>query len=106
MGKRIRNAKNGKRKSIQPDMVGHPEQPDGRTQYFPTYQCNSKRAIERFFRLHPFSPKSAKKLPKKQAQSVLSLCELNALVEAMRRRVDDQKRDHKRTLRKAGRSDK
>jgi hypothetical protein len=59
-----------------------------------------KRRIERFFRRQSFPPKSVKKPSKEQSGRVLRLCELNALVEAMKRRGDDQKREHRRTLRK------
>jgi hypothetical protein len=66
-----------------------------------TRRPDYKARIERFFRRMPFPPKPVKKPAKEQSERVLSLCELNALVEAIKRRVDDQGREHRRTLRKA-----
>lgn len=67
---------------------------------------NSKRAIKRFFRLQSFPPKAAKKLPKEKPRTALRLSDLMAFVEAGRRRVDDQRQEHMRTLRRAGRDGK
>jgi hypothetical protein len=67
------------------------------SQYRPYY----KRTIERLFRLQSFPPKATKKPPKEQTKAVLRLSDLNAVVEAIRRRVDDQRRDHQRTLRRS-----
>jgi hypothetical protein len=66
------------------------------SQHRPDY----KRRIERFFRRQSFPPNAVKKSSKEKSERMLSLRELNALVEAMKRRVDDQKREHRRTLRK------
>lgn len=72
-------------------------QPGHVSQYRPNY----KRAIERFFRLQSFPPKATKKPPKEQTEAGLRLSDLNAVVEVMRRRLDDQRRDHQRTLRRS-----
>ena len=79
-------------------MVSRTETLDPRVADAHPHRPNYKRIIEQFFRPKSFSPKAVKKLPKEQPGPVLRLCELNALVEAVRRRVDDQKREHKRIL--------
>ncbi len=79
---------------------------DPRTRYALNYRPDYKRAIERFFRLQSFSPKAKKKQPREQEKSVLRLSDFNAIVEAMRRRVDDQRQEHRKTLRKVGRNGK
>jgi hypothetical protein len=100
MSKRIRQPRANHRKAIRPGVAVLPEQLDARARYAPPYRPDYKRNVERFFKLQSFPEKATKKRPQERTKSVLKPSDFMALFEETRRRVDDQRRDHQRTLRK------
>lgn len=102
--KRSRRVKHDRSESTGPAAINRTDVPNLRLGHAPSYRRDYKGIIERFFQSHCFPPKAVRKPPKEKSARVLSLRELNALVEAAKRRVDDQKQEHKRTLRKIRRS--
>jgi hypothetical protein len=101
MAKRVHPQKADRRKSINPETISRADLPDPRDRYITSYYLNSKRNIEKFFRLQSFPEKATKKAPKERTKSGMKLCHLMALFDKRCRQVDDQKREHRRTLRKS-----
>jgi hypothetical protein len=101
MAKRVHPQKAGRRNSINPETISRTDLPDPRVRHVTSYHPNSKRNVERFFRLQSFPAKATKKRPQEFVKSGPKLSNLMALFEETRRRVDDQRRDHRRTIRKA-----
>jgi len=74
---------------------------DVRPAYAPPHRPDWKSIIERFFRSPHFPPRASRKPPKEKPERVMSLRELSGLVEAAKRRADDQRREHRRATRKS-----
>jgi hypothetical protein len=102
--KRSRRVNHDRSKSTSRAAINHPNVSDLRLRHAPSYRDNYKSVIERFFRPHSFPPKAVRKPPKEKSARVPSLRELQAPLEAAKRRVDDQRQEHRRALRKIRRS--
>jgi hypothetical protein len=101
MSKRIRQPR-----ATKSGATSLPNQLETCIQYAPPYPPDYKRNIERFFRLQSFPEKATKKTPRERTKSGMRLRDLMALFDERCRQVDDQRKEHRRTLRKSGRNGK